>query len=152
VYFKNPEGRKNCVCARERRHRRRLQSQWCQTTTSLIFDAHAIIAHVRAMTELQGLMICRTFTGCALLGVNQERIQILCLLLLLLVLCQFPDPTVITIFSTPMQQKKFPEHHQSTAPLVPPILRPHYWQCSGSSVFCGQFCVIAKVAIIHRKI
>jgi hypothetical protein len=71
VYFKNPEGTKICVCARERRQRPRLQSQCCQTTTSLIFDARALIAHVRAMTELQGLMICRTFIGGALLGVNQ---------------------------------------------------------------------------------
>ncbi len=95
MYFKNPEGRKNCVCARERRHRPRVQSHWCQTTTSLIFDARAIIAHVRAMTELPGLMISITLTGGALLGVNQGHIRILCLLLLLLF--QFPDPTLSII-------------------------------------------------------
>jgi hypothetical protein len=66
--------------------------------TSLIFDAHAIIAYVRAVTELPGLMICRTVTGGALLGANQEHERILCLLLLLLF--QFSGPTVIAIFYT----------------------------------------------------
>jgi hypothetical protein len=61
----------------------------------LIFDARAIIAHVRAMTELPGLMISITLTGGALLGVNQGHIRILCLLLLLLF--QFPDPTLSII-------------------------------------------------------
>jgi hypothetical protein len=85
MYFKNPEGRKYRVCARERRHCCGLQSQWCQMMTSLIFEAHAIIAHVRAVTELPGLMISTTFTGGALLvGANQEHDRILRLLLLLL--------------------------------------------------------------------
>jgi hypothetical protein len=38
-------------------------------------------------------------------------------------------------------KNKFPEHHQSTAPLVPPILRPHYltmfWrQCLLWAILC----------------
>lgn len=125
MYFKNPEGRKTRVCARERRHCCGLQSQWCQMMTSLIFEAHAIIAHVRAVTELPGFMISTTFTGGALLvGANQEHDRILCLLLLLLFSIFGPHRHYHFLYL--YNRRKFFEHSRSTPPLVPPTLCSHY--------------------------